>query len=100
ESWHRDALALVDAVAAARLDHEGHRLSTRWNARARRDRAALGRAEQALLSGGRIGPRPPDAAPERDARTDGIGHRGLHCLAGLARHARRPPDTGRGRPRR
>jgi uncharacterized membrane protein YccC len=54
ESWRQDALALVDAVAAARRDHEGHRLSTRWNARASRDRAALGRAEQALLSGERI----------------------------------------------
>jgi uncharacterized membrane protein YccC len=54
QSWRRDALALADAVAAARLDHEAHRLSTRWNARARRDRAALGRAEQALRSGERI----------------------------------------------
>ena len=54
QSWRQDALALVDAVAAARRDYEGHRLGTRWNARARRDRAALGRAEQALLSGERI----------------------------------------------
>jgi uncharacterized membrane protein YccC len=54
ESWRRDALALVDAIAEARRDYEGHRLSTRWNARARRDRAALGRAEQALLSGERV----------------------------------------------
>ena len=103
QSWRQDALALVDAVAAARRDYEGHRLGTRWNARARRDRAALGRADQALLSGERISvstrsiaralvdgsrPHPPDAGPERDARADGIGHRGLHCLAGLGRHAR------------
>jgi uncharacterized membrane protein YccC len=54
DSWRRDALALVDTIAAARRDYEGHRLSSRWNARARRDRAALGQAEQALLSGERV----------------------------------------------
>jgi uncharacterized membrane protein YccC len=54
DSWRRDALALFDATAAARRDHEGDRLNTRWNARARRERAALGRAEEALLSGERI----------------------------------------------
>jgi uncharacterized membrane protein YccC len=54
DSWRRDALALIDTTAAARRDHEGHRLSTRWNARARRERAALGRAADALRSGERI----------------------------------------------
>ena len=54
ESWRADALALVDTIAAARRDYEGHRLSTRWNARARPGRAALVRAEQALLSGERV----------------------------------------------
>jgi uncharacterized membrane protein YgaE (UPF0421/DUF939 family) len=53
-SWRRDALALIDTIAPARRDHEGHRLSTRWNARARRERAALGRADEALLTGERI----------------------------------------------
>jgi hypothetical protein len=48
------SLALIDTIATARRDHEGLRLSTRWNARARRERAALGRAEEALLSGERI----------------------------------------------
>jgi uncharacterized membrane protein YccC len=54
DSWRRDALALIDTTAAARRDQEGNRLSTRWNARARRERAALGRADEALLSGERI----------------------------------------------
>jgi uncharacterized membrane protein YccC len=54
DSWRRDASALVDAIAATRRDHEEHRLSTRWNARARRERAALGRADEALLSAERI----------------------------------------------
>jgi hypothetical protein len=54
DSWRRDALPLIDTIAAARRDQEGHRLSTRWNARARRDRAALGRADEAVISGERI----------------------------------------------
>jgi Fusaric acid resistance protein-like len=53
-SWRRDAMTLVDTTATARREHQGDRLSTRWNARARRERAALGRAEEALLSGERI----------------------------------------------
>ena len=71
ESWRRDALALVDAVAAARRDHEGYRLSTRWNARARRERAALAPAEQALLSGERISFSTRSIAR---ALVDGSGH--------------------------
>ena len=55
DSWRQDAIALIDAIAAARREQEGHRLSTRWNARARRERAALGRADEALLAGERIG---------------------------------------------
>jgi uncharacterized membrane protein YgaE (UPF0421/DUF939 family) len=53
-SWRRDTTALVDSIATARREHEGFRLSTRWNARARRQRAVLGQAEEALRSGERI----------------------------------------------
>jgi uncharacterized membrane protein YgaE (UPF0421/DUF939 family) len=53
-SWRLDAIALVDTVAAARREHQHDRLSTRWNARARRERAVLGRADEALLSAERI----------------------------------------------
>jgi uncharacterized membrane protein YccC len=53
-SWRLDALTLVDTIATARREHQADRLSTRWNARARRERAALGRADEALLSGERI----------------------------------------------
>jgi uncharacterized membrane protein YgaE (UPF0421/DUF939 family) len=54
DSWRQDAAALVDSIAAARREHEGFRLSTRWNARAYRERAALGQAEEAIRSGERI----------------------------------------------
>ena len=54
DSWRLDAITLIDTIATARREHESDRLSTRWNARARRDRAALGRAHEALLSGERI----------------------------------------------
>jgi uncharacterized membrane protein YccC len=53
-SWRLDAVALVDTIATARREHQGDRLRTRWNARARRDRAALGRADEALFSAERI----------------------------------------------
>ncbi len=53
-SWRLDALTLVDTIATARREYQSDRLSTRWNARARRERAALGRADEALLSGERI----------------------------------------------
>jgi uncharacterized membrane protein YccC len=53
-SWRLEAITLVDAIATARRDHEGDRLRARWNARARRERAALGRADEALLSAERI----------------------------------------------
>ena len=114
-SWRRDAIALIDTIATARRDHEGLRLSTRWNARARRERAALGRAEEALLSGERIaiysrsmaraladgsGNARPMPNSQRDAREHGIGHRGLHRVGGLGRHASRPPATGQGGSRR
>jgi len=71
DSWRRDALALTDTTAAARRDHEGHRVSTRWNARARRERAALGRAADALLSGERIAIYTRSMAR---ALVDGSGH--------------------------
>jgi hypothetical protein len=54
DSWRQDAASLVDSIAAARRAHQGDRLSARWNARARRERAALDRADEALLSGERI----------------------------------------------
>ena len=54
DSWRQDAIALIDTIATARGEQEGFRLSTRWNARARRERAALGQADEALLSGQRI----------------------------------------------
>jgi uncharacterized membrane protein YccC len=53
-SWRQDAMTLVDTIATARREHQDDRLSTRWNVRARRERAALGRADEALLSGERI----------------------------------------------
>jgi uncharacterized membrane protein YccC len=54
DSWRLDAVAVIDSVATARREHEGLRLSTRWNARAARQRAALGQAEEAIRSGERI----------------------------------------------
>jgi uncharacterized membrane protein YccC len=54
DSWRLDAGALVDSIATARREHEGFQLSTRWNARAHRERATLGQAEEALRSGERI----------------------------------------------
>lgn len=41
-------------IAVARREHHGHQLSSRWNVRARRERMALGRADEALRSGERI----------------------------------------------
>ena len=54
DSWRLDAAALIDSIATARREHERFRLSTRWNARARQQRPALGQAEEALRSGERI----------------------------------------------
>jgi uncharacterized membrane protein YgaE (UPF0421/DUF939 family) len=54
DSWRLEAVALIDSTATARRKHEGFKLSTRWNARARRQRAALGQAEEALRSGERV----------------------------------------------
>ena len=53
-SWRLDTIALVDTIATARREHQDDRLSTRWNARARRDRAVLGRADDVLLAAERI----------------------------------------------
>jgi uncharacterized membrane protein YccC len=71
DSWHQDAAALIDSIATARRDHERLRLSTRWNARARRERAALGQAEEALRSGELIAIRIRAMAR---ALADGSGH--------------------------
>jgi uncharacterized membrane protein YccC len=54
ETWRRDAFGLVETTAKARRDHEDHQLTARWNARARRERPALGRADEALQVGERI----------------------------------------------
>jgi len=54
DSWRLDAIALVESCETARRKHEGFALSTRWNARARRPRAALGQAEESLRAGERI----------------------------------------------
>ena len=48
ENWRKDALGLVQAAAKARRDHEGHQLTARWNARARRQRLVLERVDEAL----------------------------------------------------
>ena len=54
EAWRREAFGLVETTAKARRDHEGHQLTARWNARARRERPALERADEALQVGERI----------------------------------------------
>jgi uncharacterized membrane protein YgaE (UPF0421/DUF939 family) len=54
-SWRAEALGLVDVLARARQAHEGHRVSARWNTRARRGRQALEGGEEALRTGNRIG---------------------------------------------
>ena len=48
EHWRKAALGLVQATAKARRDHEGHQLTARWNARARRQRLVLERVDEAL----------------------------------------------------
>ena len=70
-SWRQDAITLVDTIATARREHQGDRRSARWNARARRERAALGRADEALLSGERIAIYTRSMAR---ALVDGSGH--------------------------
>jgi len=54
EAWRTEALGLFEATAKARRDHEGHQLTARWNARARRQRPALERADEALGVGDKI----------------------------------------------
>jgi uncharacterized membrane protein YgaE (UPF0421/DUF939 family) len=99
DSWRHDAATLIDSIATARSEHEGLQLSTRWNARAHRQRAALGQAEEAIRSGERIaiyirsmtrarrriGPGPSDVGSQRDAGQHGVGHRRLRRVAGLRR---------------
>ena len=53
-TWRQDAMTLIDTIAAARREHQGHQLSSRWNVRARRERMTLGRADEALRTGERI----------------------------------------------
>jgi uncharacterized membrane protein YccC len=72
DSWRLDAVALIDStVATARRQHEGFQLSTRWNTRARRQRAALGQAEEAIRSGELIATYTRSMAR---ALVDGSGH--------------------------
>jgi uncharacterized membrane protein YgaE (UPF0421/DUF939 family) len=54
QAWRREALGLFEATATARRDHEGHQLTARWNARARRQRPVLELADEALRVGDRI----------------------------------------------
>lgn len=54
ETWRTEALSLYEATATATRDHEGHQLTARWNARARRQRLVLERADKALRVGDRI----------------------------------------------
>ena len=53
-AWREQAFGVVETAARARGDHEGHQLTARWNARARRDRPVLERADEALEVGERI----------------------------------------------
>ena len=53
-AWRQDAMTLIDTIATARREHQSHQLSSRWNVRARRERMALGRGDEALRSGERI----------------------------------------------
>jgi uncharacterized membrane protein YccC len=71
DSWRLDAIALIDSIETAHRKHEGFRLSTRWNARARRQRATLDQAEEALHSGERIAFSTRSMAR---ALVDGSGH--------------------------
>ena len=48
ELWRKDGLGLVQDTAKARRDHDGHRQTARWNARAHRQRLVLERADEAL----------------------------------------------------
>jgi hypothetical protein len=48
EAWRTEALGLFEATARARRDHQGHQLTARWNARARRQRLVFERADEAL----------------------------------------------------
>ena len=82
QAWRQEAIGLFEATATARRDHQGHQLTARWNARARRQHLVLERADEALRVGDRItiqnavdhpGPRgrctrcPPDACRRRHA---------------------------------
>jgi uncharacterized membrane protein YccC len=53
--WRKDGLGLVEATSIARRTHEGHQLTARWNARARRQRHVLERADEALRIGELVG---------------------------------------------
>ena len=54
QAWRQEAIGLFEATATARRDHQGHQLTARWNARARRQHLVLERADEALRVGDRI----------------------------------------------
>jgi uncharacterized membrane protein YgaE (UPF0421/DUF939 family) len=54
EGWRADGLVLVQATALAKQTHERHQLTARWNARARRQRPVLERADEGLRIGEHI----------------------------------------------
>jgi uncharacterized membrane protein YgaE (UPF0421/DUF939 family) len=54
ERWRKEALGLVETTTKAKQGYEDHLLTARWNARARRQRPVLERADEALRVGERI----------------------------------------------
>jgi hypothetical protein len=54
EGWRKDGFGLVEATVLARRTHEGHKLTARWNARARRQHPVFERADEAVRIGERV----------------------------------------------
>jgi uncharacterized membrane protein YgaE (UPF0421/DUF939 family) len=54
ERWRTEALGLVETTTQAKRDYEDHLLTARWNARARRQRPVLERADEAIRVGERL----------------------------------------------
>ena len=72
--WRKDGLGLVEATSVARRTHEGHQLTARWNARARRQRHLLERADEALRIGELV-------ATQTRSIAAGSGGRSARCSA-------------------
>ena len=63
DSWRRDAITLIDTIATARRQHQGDRLSTRWNAGpAGNERRSAGRTRRSF---------PASGSPSRSGRWPG-----------------------------